>query len=123
MRTIIGIDPHKSSLTAVAVDDKGTVLGTRRLTVNKGTGTAADACRRDMAKDLIALIARIEEQMKKYQDRISDAGTTLMQIQGISTLLAAKIRGETAGVSRFPTAAHSAGYAGVSLLDASSGEN
>lgn len=40
MRTIIGIDPHKSSLTAVAVDDKGAVLGTRRLTVNKGTGTA-----------------------------------------------------------------------------------
>jgi hypothetical protein len=40
MRTIIGIDPHKSSLTAVAVDDKGAVLGTRRVTVNKGTGTA-----------------------------------------------------------------------------------
>jgi hypothetical protein len=44
--------------------------------------------------------------MKKYQDRISDAlaasGTTLMQSQDISTLLAAKILGETAGVSRFP---------------------
>jgi transposase len=40
MRTIIGIDPHKSSLTAVAVDDRGAVLGTRRVTVNKGTGTA-----------------------------------------------------------------------------------
>jgi transposase len=38
MGTIIGIDPHKSSLTAV--DDQGTLLGTRRLTVNKGTGTA-----------------------------------------------------------------------------------
>jgi hypothetical protein len=38
MRTIIVIDPHKSSLTAI--DDRGTVLGTRRVTVNKGTGTA-----------------------------------------------------------------------------------
>jgi transposase len=82
-------------------------------------GTLADACRRDMANDLIALIARIEEQMKKYQDRMSDdalaaAGTTLIQIQGISTLLAAKNLGETAAVSRFPTAAHFASYAGAS---------
>jgi transposase len=38
MRTIIGTDPHKSSLTAV--DDGGAVHGTRRVTVNKGTGTA-----------------------------------------------------------------------------------
>lgn len=90
-------------------------------------GTLADACRRDIAKDLIILIARIEQQMKKYQDRISEAlaasGTTLMQIQGISTLLAAKILGETAGVGRFPTAAHFASYAGASPLDASSGDN
>jgi transposase len=33
----IGIDPHKASLTAVAVDPSGTRLGQRRLLVNAGT--------------------------------------------------------------------------------------
>jgi transposase len=33
----IGIDPHKASLTAVAVDASGTALGPRRLLVNAGT--------------------------------------------------------------------------------------
>jgi hypothetical protein len=33
----IGIDPHKASLTAVAVDASGTPLGRRRLLVNAGT--------------------------------------------------------------------------------------
>jgi transposase len=33
----IGIDPHKSSLTAVAVDASGRPLGQRRLLVNAGT--------------------------------------------------------------------------------------
>jgi hypothetical protein len=32
----IGIDPHKSSLTAVAVDPSGKVVGRRRLLVNAG---------------------------------------------------------------------------------------
>ncbi|HVD15728.1 MAG TPA: IS110 family transposase, partial [Actinomycetota bacterium] len=32
----IGIDPHKASLTAVAVDASGTPLGHRRLGVNAG---------------------------------------------------------------------------------------
>jgi transposase len=33
----IGIDPHKASLTAVAVDPSGSRLGQRRLLVNAGT--------------------------------------------------------------------------------------
>jgi transposase len=37
---IIGIDPHKSSLTAVAIDDTGTTLTTRRFVVNAGTPAA-----------------------------------------------------------------------------------
>jgi hypothetical protein len=34
---IIGIDPHKSSLTAVAVDASGHPLNQRRFAVNSGT--------------------------------------------------------------------------------------
>lgn len=34
---IIGIDPHKSSITAAAVDDSGRELGVRRFVVNAGT--------------------------------------------------------------------------------------
>ena len=37
----IGIDPHKSSLTAVAVDPSGQVTGHRRLLVNAGTAQPA----------------------------------------------------------------------------------
>jgi hypothetical protein len=37
---IIGIDPHKSSLTAVAIDNSGTNLATRRFIVNAGTAAA-----------------------------------------------------------------------------------
>jgi transposase len=33
----IGIDPHKASLTAVAVDPTGRTLGRRRLLVHAGT--------------------------------------------------------------------------------------
>jgi transposase len=33
----IGIDPHKASLTAVAVDASGNVLAQRRLPINAGT--------------------------------------------------------------------------------------
>ncbi|WP_238324023.1 IS110 family transposase [Salinispora pacifica] len=36
---VIGIDPHKSSLTAVAVDDTGHELAARRFVVNAGTFT------------------------------------------------------------------------------------
>jgi hypothetical protein len=37
---IIGIDPHKSSLTAVAVDRSGTTVASRRFVVNAGTAAA-----------------------------------------------------------------------------------
>lgn len=36
---VIGIDPHKSSLTAVALDPIGTEVGRRRFVVNAGTLT------------------------------------------------------------------------------------
>lgn len=38
--TVIGIDPHKSSLTAAALEADGTTNATRRFAVNKGTGPA-----------------------------------------------------------------------------------
>lgn len=37
---IIGIDPHKSSFTAVAVNRSGATVGSRRFVVNAGTATA-----------------------------------------------------------------------------------
>lgn len=37
---IIGIDPHKSSFTAVAVGRSGVTVGSRRFVVNAGTATA-----------------------------------------------------------------------------------
>lgn len=37
---VIGIDPHKSSLTAAALEADGTTSACRRFAVNKGTGSA-----------------------------------------------------------------------------------
>ena len=88
---------------------------------------AADLCRRDLARDLAVSLVRLEAQMDKYEQSIADAlastATKLMDIQGISILMAGKILGETAGVSRFSSSAHFASYTGAAPLDASSGEN
>ena len=50
------------------------------------------------------------------------SGTTLTEIFGVGPILAAKIVGLVGDVSRFPSKAHFASYAGVAPIEASSGE-
>ncbi len=125
---IIGIDPHKSSFTAVAVNRSGATVGSRRFVVNAGTATAlcemvppglgqGRACR---PPDIDSNIKANEAQMR---DAVAATTTTLRKVHGINTVRAAKLLGHIRDITRFPSADHFAGYTGTAPLAASSGEN
>lgn len=89
--------------------------------------TATDACRRDIARDLLADLRRLDRQVKDNEAEMRDAlaatRTTLTVLSGLGTVLAAKVIGHVGDVSRFPTEHHFASYTGSAPLDASSGNN
>ncbi|MFG2525320.1 transposase [Streptomyces sp. NPDC048527] len=89
--------------------------------------TATDNCRRDIARDLLADLRRVDRQVKDNEAEMCDADsatrTTPTDLPGLGTVLAAKVIGHIGDVSRFPTEHHFAGYTGNAPLDASSGNN
>jgi transposase len=89
--------------------------------------TATDACRRDIARDLLADLRRLDRQVKDNEAEMRDAlavtRTGLTTLPGLGTVLAAKVIGHVGDVSRFPTEHHFASYTGSAPLDASSGNN
>ena len=70
-------------------------------------------------RDLDRGKADIDEHMGV---EVEASGTTLTEIFGVGPILAAKIVGIVGDVSRFPSKAHFASYAGVAPIEASSGE-
>lgn len=88
--------------------------------------TAADTCRRALARDLIEDLRRCDRLLKtneKHTEQaLEAAGCSLTEIHGLGTVLAAKILGHVGDVTRFANADHFASYTGTSPLDASSGE-
>jgi transposase len=98
-------------------------------TVMKGIRpvTATDACRRDIARDLLADLRRLDRQVKdneaEMREAVAATHTTLTTLPGLGTVLAAKVIGHIGDVSRFPTEHHFASYTGSAPLDASSGNN
>ncbi|MGW3248831.1 IS110 family transposase [Streptomyces sp. NPDC001070] len=89
--------------------------------------TATDACRRDIARDLLADLRRLDRQVKDNEAQMREAvaatRTTLTTLPGLGTVLAAKVIGHVGNISRFPTEHHFASYTGSAPLDASSGNN
>ncbi|WP_338145693.1 IS110 family transposase [Streptomyces scabichelini] len=89
--------------------------------------TATDACRRDIARNLLADLRRLDRQVKDNEAEMRDAlavtRTGLTTLPGLGTVLAAKVIGHVGDVSRFPTEHHFARYTGSAPLDASSGNN
>ncbi|MEV6332988.1 transposase [Streptomyces sp. NPDC051909] len=89
--------------------------------------TATDNCRRDIARDLLADLRRLDRQVKgneaEMREAVAAARTTLTTLPGLGTVLAAKVLGHIGDVSRFPTEHHFASYTGSAPLDASSGNN
>ena len=65
---------------------------------------------------------RIAELDERIAGEVKASGTMLTEIFGVGPILAAKILGIVGDVSRFPSKAHFASYAGVAPIEASSGE-
>lgn len=89
--------------------------------------TATDSCRREIARDLLADLRRLDRQVKDNEAQMRDAlaatSTTLTALPGLGTVLAAKVLGHIGDITRFPTEHHFASYTGTAPLDASSGNN
>jgi transposase len=87
--------------------------------------TATDAVRRDLARELLADLRRIDAGIKNNEAQTRDAlaasATTLQEIPGVGAVLAAKLLGHIGDITRFPSASHFASYTGTAPLDASSG--
>ncbi|WP_424860504.1 transposase [Streptomyces sp. MMS24-I29] len=89
--------------------------------------TATDNCRRDMARDLLADLRKLDRRVKNNEAEMREAvaatRTTLTTLPCLGTVLAAEVIGHIGDVSRFPTDHHFASYTGSAPLDASSGNN
>lgn len=88
--------------------------------------SATQACRRDVARELLTDLRRIDKHLHdnkaQTRDALAATGSTLTTIHGLGIVLAAKILGHVGTITRFPTADHFASYTGTAPLDASSGE-
>ncbi len=76
----------------------------------------------EVVRDVRTLDRRIAELDERIRVEVEASGTMLTEIFGVGPILAAKIIGIVGDVSRFPSKAHFASYAGVAPIEASSGE-
>lgn len=105
------------------------------LTPNKATAalrgfhplTPSDEVRRDLCKDLIADVRRLDGQLttaaKRIAQLLDEHGTTLREVDGVGPVLAARILGRTGHPGRFPTAAAYANYTGTAPVQVASADS
>lgn len=89
--------------------------------------TATDCCRRDLARELIADLRRLNNSIRsnelQMRDAVDASRTTLTELPGMGVVLAAKVLGHIGDIDRFPSEHHFASYTGSAPLEASSGNN
>jgi len=89
--------------------------------------TSPDRIRVELAKELIADFRRFDEQLKANAAKIvvllDEHGTTLREIDGIGTVLAARLLGRTGPASRFASAAAYANYTGTAPIQIASADS
>jgi transposase len=104
----------------ISSDDAATLL--RQVRAPKG----ADVIRRELARDVLAEVRLVEHSIAELEQQLEAAiaatGTNLLKLNGVGTVVAAKLLGHIGDVRRFPTAGHFAAYCGVAPLEASSGD-
>ena len=85
-------------------------------------GCASDRLRRRLASEVLRDVRMLDRKIVDLNMRVEaevDASrTTLTEIFGVGPILAATILGTVGDVSRFPTKAHFASYAGTAPLEA-----
>lgn len=77
---------------------------------------------RELLTDVRRLDKAIAENRRRCAQAVAETDTTLIQIYGISDVLAAKMIGHIGDISRFPSSDHLASYAGTAPIEASSGD-
>jgi transposase len=77
----------------------------------------------DYTRELERLDARLKELKKSIADVLDEHPTTLLDINGVGPINAAKILAEVGDVRRFPGRHHFASYTGTAPVDVSSGDN
>ena len=88
-------------------------------------GSATAACRRQLARDLLGDLRRVDARLAdnktQLQAALAATASTLTQIHGLGVILAAKLLGHVGDIGRFPSQDHFASYTATAPLDASSG--
>jgi transposase len=84
-------------------------------------GVVAEMARADLA-DVIRLTTEITALSQRIAERAHDVAPTLLDITGCGGLMAAKLVGEAAGVTRFKSEAAFANHAGVAPIPVWSGK-
>lgn len=88
--------------------------------------TGTDALRRDLCKDLIADVRRLDQQLaattKRTEQLLDVHGTSLREIDGIGPVLAARLLGRTGRANRFPDAPAYANYTGTAPVQIASAD-
>jgi transposase len=88
--------------------------------------TAADAQRKQLSRELVADLRRLDAALGRNSEDIAAvvtvSGTSVTQIHGVGPVLAAKIIGHSGAIMRFPSRHHYASYCGTAPIEASSGE-
>jgi transposase len=110
-------DPVKKQLSA---DVAAKLL--RRARPQHPAGQVRRRLASEVVRDVRALDRRIAQLDERIAAEVKTSGTMLTEIFGVGPILAAKIVGIVGDVSRFPSKAHFASYAGVAPIEASSGE-
>src|SRR5215211_4794313 len=76
----------------------------------------------EVVRDVRTLDRRIAELEERIATEVKASDTMLTEIFGVGPILGQRIVGIVGDVSRFPSKAHFASYAGVAPIEASSGE-
>jgi transposase len=89
--------------------------------------TATAACRRQLARELLGDLRRVDARLAdnkvQLRDALATTGSTLIQVHGLGVVVAAKLLGHVGDIGRFPSQDHFAGYTATAPLNASSGNH
>jgi transposase len=107
----------------------GTLSAPRAASILRGIrpqGGASARLRRRLASEVLRDVRTLDRKIADLngliEAEVEASGTTLTEIFGIGSILAARIIGTVGDVARFPTKAQFASYAGTAPVEASSGE-
>ena len=85
-----------------------------------------EQARKDLARELVADIRRLDERLQanraRMQEAIADSGSRLTPIVGVGPVVAARLLGRAGTASRFPNSAAFAAYTGTAPIEIASAD-